>query len=366
MLPEGPMELQYRTLEQLLLEQGRISADDLRKVKRLQQERGERLERLLLDLGFISEEDLLPLLAVHLGVESRKETLDAQPRDPTSLKAVHGLPGFSAMTTDLDAGDPAQVRASVDEALGRLGGLDILVNNAGVGAVAGVLETPLETYDAIMDVNVRGPFLYAQACFPYLEATGGCMLHVSSDAGVAGEPLHATPGQQEFLLGQRDRERLAARGPHRLVVGKDLREPVDERGRVSSASTALQLGTEDLRATLQEAAEQREVFALGERLVYDEAGQLLTGSLMDYPLPAAADLPSFTLGHLETPSPLTPGGRKGMGEGGTIGAPAAIANAVADAVKPLGIGITALPILPATLVRSTRDPERADRRLRGP
>jgi len=90
--------------------------------------------------------------------------------------------------------------------------------------------------------------------------------------------------------------------------------------------------------------------ALGERLVYDESGQLLTGSLMDYALPTAADLPSFTLGHLETPSPLTPGGHKGMGEGGTIGAPAAIANAVADAVKPLGIAVTTLPILAQTLI----------------
>ncbi len=90
--------------------------------------------------------------------------------------------------------------------------------------------------------------------------------------------------------------------------------------------------------------------ALGERLVYDESGQLLTGSLMDYALPTAAGLPSFTLGHLETPSPLTPGGHKGMGEGGTIGAPAAIANAVADAVKPLGLVLTSLPILAAALV----------------
>ncbi|MBI1727837.1 MAG: xanthine dehydrogenase family protein [Candidatus Rokubacteria bacterium] len=96
--------------------------------------------------------------------------------------------------------------------------------------------------------------------------------------------------------------------------------------------------------------------ALGERLVYDGSGQLLTGSLMDYALPAAADLPSFTLGHLETPSPLTPGGRKGMGEGGTIGAPAAIANAVADAVKPLGVRVTSLPILPEALV--SRKPRR--------
>ncbi len=69
------MEPQPPTLEQLLLDQGRISAEDLRKVKRLQAERGERLERLLLDLGFISEEDLQPLLASFLGVTSvtRKE-----------------------------------------------------------------------------------------------------------------------------------------------------------------------------------------------------------------------------------------------------------------------------------------------------
>jgi aerobic carbon-monoxide dehydrogenase large subunit len=91
--------------------------------------------------------------------------------------------------------------------------------------------------------------------------------------------------------------------------------------------------------------------ALAERLVYDESGQLLTGTLMDYPLPVAATLPSFTVGHMETPSPLTPGGYKGMGEGGTIGAPAAVANAVADAVKPLGVAVTALPILAETLSR---------------
>ena len=89
--------------------------------------------------------------------------------------------------------------------------------------------------------------------------------------------------------------------------------------------------------------------ALSERLVYDESGQLATGTLMDYALPVAGGLPCFTIGHLETPSPLTPGGYKGMGEGGTIGAPAAIANAVADAMKPLGVTITTLPILPAAL-----------------
>jgi len=89
--------------------------------------------------------------------------------------------------------------------------------------------------------------------------------------------------------------------------------------------------------------------ALQETLAYDEDGQLLTGTLMDYALPKADDVPAFEIGHLETPSPIMPGGVKGMGEGGTIGAPAAIANAVADAVRALGVRITALPIRPEAL-----------------
>jgi aerobic carbon-monoxide dehydrogenase large subunit len=92
--------------------------------------------------------------------------------------------------------------------------------------------------------------------------------------------------------------------------------------------------------------------ALQEAIVYDDAGQLLSGTLMDYALPKADDLPAFEIGHLGTPSPIMPGGVKGMGEGGTIGAPAAIANAVADAMRPRGVRITALPIRPESLVSS--------------
>jgi aerobic carbon-monoxide dehydrogenase large subunit len=98
--------------------------------------------------------------------------------------------------------------------------------------------------------------------------------------------------------------------------------------------------------------------ALFERVVHDDAGQVVTGTLMDYALPKAGDVPSFAIGHLETPSPTMPGGIKGMGEGGTIGAPAAVANAVADAVAPLGISITALPIDAERLARLPRPPQR--------
>ena len=89
--------------------------------------------------------------------------------------------------------------------------------------------------------------------------------------------------------------------------------------------------------------------ALLESVVHDEAGQLLTGTLMDYALPRAEDVPPPLISHLETPSPRVPGGVKGMGEGGTIGSPAAIANAVADAVREFGVAITALPVHPERL-----------------
>jgi carbon-monoxide dehydrogenase large subunit len=90
--------------------------------------------------------------------------------------------------------------------------------------------------------------------------------------------------------------------------------------------------------------------ALTEFLAYDGEGQLLTATLMDYALPVASSVPGVHVEHLETPSPLTEGGVKGMGEGGAIGSPAAIANAVADAMRDLGVPVTALPVQPPSLV----------------
>ena len=84
--------------------------------------------------------------------------------------------------------------------------------------------------------------------------------------------------------------------------------------------------------------------ALLEEIVYDENGQLLTGSFADYLLPTAAEVPPITVVHQETPSPLNPLGVKGLGEGGAIAPPVVIANAVADALRPFAAEFNATPI----------------------
>jgi aerobic carbon-monoxide dehydrogenase large subunit len=86
--------------------------------------------------------------------------------------------------------------------------------------------------------------------------------------------------------------------------------------------------------------------ALLEELAFDAAGQLQSASLLDYLVPTAEDVPPLLLGHMESPSPRNPLGLKGLGEGGAISPPAAIANAVEDALRPLGVEIQATPLSP--------------------
>jgi carbon-monoxide dehydrogenase large subunit len=95
--------------------------------------------------------------------------------------------------------------------------------------------------------------------------------------------------------------------------------------------------------------------ALLESLVYDEYGQPRSTTFMDYLLPSSAEIPDFVLEHTETLSPLTPGGVKGVGEGGTIGAPAAIGNALANAIPEIAERITETPLSPARVWEMCRD-----------
>ncbi|MBI2683561.1 MAG: xanthine dehydrogenase family protein molybdopterin-binding subunit [Acidobacteriales bacterium] len=91
--------------------------------------------------------------------------------------------------------------------------------------------------------------------------------------------------------------------------------------------------------------------AFYEHVVYDENGQLLTGTLMDYALPRATNCPWMELDRTETPSPVNPLGVKGVGEAGTIGATPCLVNAVIDALAPLGVRHLDMPLKPETLWR---------------
>ena len=92
--------------------------------------------------------------------------------------------------------------------------------------------------------------------------------------------------------------------------------------------------------------------ALAEAIAYDDQGQLLSGTFMDYAMPIASELPAIELVHQQIPSPLNPLGVKGLGEGGAISPPVALANAVCDALSPFGLELNATPISPEALFRS--------------
>ena len=94
--------------------------------------------------------------------------------------------------------------------------------------------------------------------------------------------------------------------------------------------------------------------ALFERMIYDDSGQPLTGNLAEYLVPTAPELPNIEITHRDTPSPLNPLGVKGVGESGTVPAPAAIASAVEDALRPFDVHITETPLSPDRIVELIR------------
>jgi carbon-monoxide dehydrogenase large subunit len=119
---------------------------------------------------------------------------------------------------------------------------------------------------------------------------------------------------------------------------------VDDCGRVLNP----ELAEAQLHGSLTQGIGQ----ALFEEMVYAQDGQLLTGTLMDYALPLAKELPTYISDFIETPSPTNPLGVKGIGESGTIGAPPTVVNAVLDALSPLGVTTIDMPLTPEKIWRA--------------
>ena len=94
--------------------------------------------------------------------------------------------------------------------------------------------------------------------------------------------------------------------------------------------------------------------ALFEHCLYDDRGQLLNGNMADYLVPMAGELPDIMIAHVETPVGGTALGAKGIGEAGTIGAAAAVGNAINDAISPFGAEVLELPYTPERILRALR------------
>jgi aerobic carbon-monoxide dehydrogenase large subunit len=92
--------------------------------------------------------------------------------------------------------------------------------------------------------------------------------------------------------------------------------------------------------------------ALFEECAYDAQGQLLNGTLADYLVPMAGEMPDIAVAHLATPTATSELGAKGVGEAGTAGAPAAVMNAINDALSPFGARVTAQPATPQRILRA--------------
>jgi carbon-monoxide dehydrogenase large subunit len=101
--------------------------------------------------------------------------------------------------------------------------------------------------------------------------------------------------------------------------------------------------------------------ALYEEIAYDRNGQILSGSLVNYLLPGAQEVPAIKTVHLESPSSLNPLGVKGLGEGGAIAPPAAIANALADALRSFRPRVNEIPLTPDRVLKliTPREPHEA-------
>jgi carbon-monoxide dehydrogenase large subunit len=98
--------------------------------------------------------------------------------------------------------------------------------------------------------------------------------------------------------------------------------------------------------------------ALYEQVVYDENGQLVTGTFVDYALPTAAEVPAFETDRTETPSPTNGLGVKGIGEAGTIASPPAVINAVVDALSHLGVTDVERPATPERVWKAIQEARR--------
>ena len=184
-------------------------------------------------------------------------------------------------------------------------------------------------------------------------------LSLAEVAAIAFEPAQLPPGMESGLQGFATFKATAPTFPNACHVSEVEIEPETGVVRILRYVAVDDVGTVMnpllLEGQLHGGIVHGIGHVLGEQVLWDEAGQVLTGSFMDYTMPRADDVPFFELETNPVPSPTNPLGIKGAGEAGTVGAVACVANAILDALAPLGIRQLPLPATPERIWRAIRD-----------
>jgi carbon-monoxide dehydrogenase large subunit len=236
--------------------------------------------------------------------------------------------------------------AHSDTSVGALTGTGAFASRSAVSAGGATVQAAAEVRRRLLDDAAE----QLEAAAVDLELAGGSVRVVGSpDASVSIRDLVAEAGPDRYRVSAHwDPPSVAyPYATHACVVEVDpgtggvsiLRYAIAEDcGRV--------INPQIVEGQIHGATAQGIGEALHEHIAYDDDGQLQTASFMDYLLPTAAEVPALRLEHLETPSPDNIRGIKGVGEGGTVGAPAAVANAVCDALEG---ELNELPLSPETI-----------------
>ena len=251
---------------------------------------------------------------------------DVKVVDSDSSGAVYGAGTFMSRTAVVSGGSIMRAGADVRERILRLAGNEMEVN-----------PTDLELSDGT--ITVKGS--------PDKSMTVG---EIAAIAYFGGEKR----GDVETLTSTRyyDPPETYSNGVVAAVVEVDVETGVVEVQRLAAVEDCgTMLNPMIIEGQVAGALAQGVGIAILEHMVYDQEGQLTTGSLMDYLYPSTTEVPDMDLGHLVTPSDVSEGGIKGMGEGGLVGSPAAIVNAIADALSPFGVTILSTPLRPDDILR---------------
>jgi len=243
--------------------------------------------------------------------------------------------------------------AVVPAGQGAFGSRSLAVGGTAIHLAVGKVLAKARTIAAHLLETSDDELEFRDGCFHGSNGTDVSIQDVARAAYAAGDlPEGVEPGLDEMVVYDPP-SFTHSFGAHVAVVEVDTETgrvglvryvAVDDCGRVLNPL----LVDAQIRGGIAQGVGQ----ALLEEAVYAEDGRLVSDSLLSYTLPTAADLPSFTLGRTVTPSPVNPLGAKGTGEAGAIAAPAAVMNAVLDAVAPRGVDHLDMPATPETVWRA--------------